>query len=166
MGKLLRSKNSDGRRTAYGLIHIVNHYGTTGENGYLKIRIKITGLDANGMVFPMVVSITGSVTFKIVKRLFAMRHWVHVTGSAANCSAVRVLEWHCGHGPYVGMMNLLSGAAIPHIVAVFCCLSVIPVCCPGQACSVADFYIFKPVHKHFVPDGLFAAIKSIAGQPV
>ncbi|MFN8250952.1 MAG: hypothetical protein U0V75_03640 [Ferruginibacter sp.] len=51
-GKVIAVKTVMGGRTAYGLIHIVNHYGTTGENGYLKIRIKITGLDANGDGIP------------------------------------------------------------------------------------------------------------------
>lgn len=51
-GKVLAVRTEMGDRTAYGLIYIVNHYGTTGENGYLKIRIKMTGLDGNGDGLP------------------------------------------------------------------------------------------------------------------
>ncbi len=47
-GKILAIKTEMGDRTAYGLIYIVSHYGTTGENGYLKIKLKVTGFDANG----------------------------------------------------------------------------------------------------------------------
>lgn len=47
-GKVIAVKTEMGDRTAYGLIYIVNHYGTTGDNGYLKIKIKVTGFDANG----------------------------------------------------------------------------------------------------------------------
>lgn len=46
--KVIAVKTEMGDRTAYGLIYIVNHYGTTGDNGYLKIKIKVTGFDANG----------------------------------------------------------------------------------------------------------------------
>lgn len=51
-GKIIAVKTEMGDRTAYGLIYIINHYGTTGENGYLKIKIKVTGLDANGDGMP------------------------------------------------------------------------------------------------------------------
>lgn len=51
-GKVLAVKTLMGDRTAYGLIYIVNHYGTTGESGYLKIRIKVTGFDGNGDGMP------------------------------------------------------------------------------------------------------------------
>ncbi|HMO34046.1 MAG TPA: hypothetical protein PKE07_13715 [Lacibacter sp.] len=47
-GKVIAVKTEMGDRTAYGLIYIMNHYGTTGDNGYLKIKIKVTGFDANG----------------------------------------------------------------------------------------------------------------------
>jgi hypothetical protein len=47
-GKVIAVKTEMGDRTAYGLIYIVNHYGTTGDNGYLKIKIKVTGFDGNG----------------------------------------------------------------------------------------------------------------------
>ncbi len=47
-GKVIAVKTEMGDRTAYGLIYIVSHYGTTGENGYLKIKIKVTGFDTNG----------------------------------------------------------------------------------------------------------------------
>ncbi len=47
-GKILAIKTEMGDRTAYGLLYIVSHYGTTGENGYLKIKLKVTGFDANG----------------------------------------------------------------------------------------------------------------------
>lgn len=47
-GKVIAVKTEMGDRTAYGLIYIVSHYGTTGDNGYLKIKIKVTGFDQNG----------------------------------------------------------------------------------------------------------------------
>lgn len=47
-GKVLAVKTEMGDRTAYGLICIVSHYGTTGDGGYLRIRIKVTGFDADG----------------------------------------------------------------------------------------------------------------------
>jgi hypothetical protein len=47
-GKVIVVKTEMSDRTAYGLIYIVNHYGTTGDNGYLKVKIKVTGFDANG----------------------------------------------------------------------------------------------------------------------
>ena len=51
-GKVIAVKTEMGNRTAYGLIYIVNHYGTTGDNGYLKIKIKVTGFDNNGDGIP------------------------------------------------------------------------------------------------------------------
>lgn len=51
-GKVLAVKTEMSNRTVYGLIYIVNHYGTTGENGYLKIKLKVTGFDANGDGIP------------------------------------------------------------------------------------------------------------------
>ncbi|RYF90722.1 MAG: hypothetical protein EOO03_03045 [Chitinophagaceae bacterium] len=47
-GKVLAVKTEMGDRTTYGLICISNHYGTIGSNGYLKIKIKVTGFDSNG----------------------------------------------------------------------------------------------------------------------
>ena len=47
-GKVIAVKTEMGDRTAYGLLYIMNHYGTTGENGYLKVKIKVTGFDATG----------------------------------------------------------------------------------------------------------------------
>ncbi len=46
-GKVLAVRTQMGDRTAYGLIYIVSHFGTTGENGYLKIKLKATGFDVN-----------------------------------------------------------------------------------------------------------------------
>lgn len=51
-GKVIAVKTEMGNRTAFGLICITNHYGTTGSNGYLKIRIKVTGFDSNGDGMP------------------------------------------------------------------------------------------------------------------
>jgi hypothetical protein len=51
-GKVLAVKTEMGNRTTYGLICIMNHYGTIGSNGYLKIKIKVTGFDNNGDSFP------------------------------------------------------------------------------------------------------------------
>lgn len=47
-GKVIAVKTEMGDRTAYGLMYIMNHYGTTGANGYLKVKIKVTGFDSNG----------------------------------------------------------------------------------------------------------------------
>lgn len=47
-GKVLAVKTEMGDRTTYGLICISNHYGTIGNNGYLKVKIKVTGFDSNG----------------------------------------------------------------------------------------------------------------------
>ncbi len=46
--KVVAIKTEMGSRTAYGLMYIVAHYGTTGDNGYLKIKLKVTGFDATG----------------------------------------------------------------------------------------------------------------------
>lgn len=51
-GKVIAVKTTMGDRTAYGLMHIVNHYGTTGPNGYLKVKIKVMGFDASGNGYP------------------------------------------------------------------------------------------------------------------
>jgi hypothetical protein len=51
-GKVIAVKTEMGDRTAYALIYIMNHYGTTGDNGYLKIKIKVTGFDANNNGIP------------------------------------------------------------------------------------------------------------------
>jgi hypothetical protein len=51
-GKVVAIKTTMGDRTAYGLMHIVNHYGTTGPNGYLKVKIKVLGFDASGNGYP------------------------------------------------------------------------------------------------------------------
>jgi hypothetical protein len=46
--KVIAIKTEMGDRTAYGLLYIVSHTGTFGENAYLKVKIKVTGLDATG----------------------------------------------------------------------------------------------------------------------
>ncbi|MEI2694345.1 MAG: hypothetical protein V9E90_04685 [Saprospiraceae bacterium] len=51
-GKIFAIKTEMGSRTTYGLLQIVNQYGTTGKNGYLKIKLKVTGLDSNGDGIP------------------------------------------------------------------------------------------------------------------
>lgn len=51
-GKVIAVKTEMGNRTAYGLIYIVNHYGTTGDNGYLKVKIKVTGFNPVGNGIP------------------------------------------------------------------------------------------------------------------
>lgn len=51
-GKVLAVKTEMGDRTAYGLICITNHYGTIGSNGYLKVKIKVTGFDSTGDGIP------------------------------------------------------------------------------------------------------------------
>lgn len=51
-GKVFAIKTEMGDRTAYGLLYVVDQLGTTGVNGYLKIRIKVTGFDSNGDGIP------------------------------------------------------------------------------------------------------------------
>jgi hypothetical protein len=51
-GKVFAIKTEMGDRTAYGLMFVTNHYGTTGANGYLKIKLKISGFDMNGDGIP------------------------------------------------------------------------------------------------------------------
>lgn len=47
-GKVFAIKTVMGDRTCYGLLYVLNQYGTTGENSYLKVKLKVTGFDANG----------------------------------------------------------------------------------------------------------------------
>lgn len=47
-GKVFAVKTHLGNREAYGLIYIVDQFGTTGTNGYLKIKLKVTGFDSTG----------------------------------------------------------------------------------------------------------------------
>ncbi|MBK8448766.1 MAG: hypothetical protein IPO78_14900 [Saprospiraceae bacterium] len=47
-GKVFAIKTEMGNRQAYGLLLITDQFGTTGTNGYLKIKLKVTGFDANG----------------------------------------------------------------------------------------------------------------------
>jgi hypothetical protein len=51
-GKVFAIKTEMGNRTAYGLMYVMNHYGTTGSNGYLKIKLKVTGFDSNSDGYP------------------------------------------------------------------------------------------------------------------
>lgn len=51
-GKVFAIKTEMGNRTTYGLMQIVNQFGTTGKNGYLKIKLKVTGIDLNGDGLP------------------------------------------------------------------------------------------------------------------
>jgi len=51
-GKVFAIRTEMGDRTAYGLLLVTNHYGTTGTNGYLKIKLKVTGFDVNNDGFP------------------------------------------------------------------------------------------------------------------
>lgn len=47
-GKVFAIKTEMGNRSCYGLLYVVEHYGTTGTNGYLKVKLKVTGFDTNG----------------------------------------------------------------------------------------------------------------------
>ncbi|MFN8353278.1 MAG: hypothetical protein U0Y10_02425 [Spirosomataceae bacterium] len=47
-GKVFAVKTEMGNRTCYGLLYVVEHLGTTGANGYLKVKLKVTGFDQNG----------------------------------------------------------------------------------------------------------------------
>jgi hypothetical protein len=51
-GKVFAIKTEMGDRTAYGLLLVTNHYGTTGSSGYLKIKLKVTGFDGNNDGYP------------------------------------------------------------------------------------------------------------------
>lgn len=51
-GKVIAVKTRMANREAYGLILIEDQFGTTGANGYLKIKLKVTGLDGNGDGIP------------------------------------------------------------------------------------------------------------------
>jgi hypothetical protein len=35
-------------RTVYALVAVMKHFGTSGSNGYLKIKVKSQGIDNNG----------------------------------------------------------------------------------------------------------------------
>ncbi|MBL7707456.1 MAG: hypothetical protein JNJ86_00220 [Chitinophagaceae bacterium] len=47
-GKVFAVKTEMENRTAYALIYVVKHVGTSGSSGHLKIKIKVTGFDNNG----------------------------------------------------------------------------------------------------------------------
>lgn len=51
-GKVIAVKTHVANREAYGLIAVVDQFGTTGPNSYLKIKIKVTGFDQNGDGIP------------------------------------------------------------------------------------------------------------------
>lgn len=51
-GKVFAIKTEMGNRLAYGLMLVVQQFGTTGPGGYLKIKLKITGFDADGDGIP------------------------------------------------------------------------------------------------------------------
>ncbi|WP_460554490.1 hypothetical protein [Ferruginibacter profundus] len=47
-GKVFAVKTEMENRTAYALIYVVKQVGTSGSGGYLKVKIKVTGMDTNG----------------------------------------------------------------------------------------------------------------------
>jgi hypothetical protein len=47
-GKVLAIKTVMDDRVCYGLLYILNQYGTTGESSYIKVKLKVTGFDSNG----------------------------------------------------------------------------------------------------------------------
>jgi hypothetical protein len=53
-GQVFAVKVEQDNRTVYALIAIEKHFGTSGSNGYLKIKVKSQGIDTNndGMVDP------------------------------------------------------------------------------------------------------------------
>lgn len=51
-GKVFAIRTVMQNRETYGLMLVERQYGTTGPNGYLKIRLKVTGYDANGDGMP------------------------------------------------------------------------------------------------------------------
>lgn len=51
-GKVIAVKTKMGNRNVYGLIQILDQFGTTGTNAFLKVKIKISGFDSNGDGIP------------------------------------------------------------------------------------------------------------------
>jgi hypothetical protein len=51
-GKVFAIKTEMGNRLAYGLMLVVQQFGTTGPGGYLQIKLKVTGFDADGDGIP------------------------------------------------------------------------------------------------------------------
>lgn len=51
-GKVFAIRTIMQQRETYGLMLVEKHYGTTGPNGYLKIKLKVTGYDATGDGMP------------------------------------------------------------------------------------------------------------------
>jgi len=47
-GKVFAIKTQMENRTAYALVYVVQHIGTSGSKGALKVKIKCTGFDTNG----------------------------------------------------------------------------------------------------------------------
>ncbi|MFM9908267.1 MAG: hypothetical protein ACKVOW_02895 [Chitinophagaceae bacterium] len=47
-GQVFAVKVEQENRTVYALVAIVKHFGTSGSNGYLKIKVKSQGIDNNG----------------------------------------------------------------------------------------------------------------------
>lgn len=47
-GKVFAVKTEMENRTAYALIYVVKHIGTSGSGGHLKVKVKVTGFDTNG----------------------------------------------------------------------------------------------------------------------
>ncbi len=47
-GQVFAVKVEQENRTVYALVAVVKHYGTSGSNGYLKIKVKSQGIDNNG----------------------------------------------------------------------------------------------------------------------
>jgi hypothetical protein len=47
-GKVFAVKTEMESRTAYALIYVVKQVGTSGSGGYLKLKVKVTGVDTNG----------------------------------------------------------------------------------------------------------------------
>ncbi len=47
-GQVFAVKVEQENRTVYALVAVVKHFGTSGSNGYLKIKVKSQGIDTNG----------------------------------------------------------------------------------------------------------------------
>lgn len=50
--KVIAVKTVMGDRVCYGLLYFINQYGTTGENSYAQVKLKVTGFDSNGDGLP------------------------------------------------------------------------------------------------------------------
>jgi hypothetical protein len=51
-GKVFAIRTQIENRTSYALIYVVEHVGVMGSSCFLKVKLKVNGLDANGDGLP------------------------------------------------------------------------------------------------------------------